>query len=164
MKNLKKFYQNNRIYCILMIISAICLIVILVTIIGYFAAQTHSSNYGNRLDGLENYAVDNEVNEVKSFFSGNQRVKNVNTDIRGKIIYINVEVDKDMANEDIQTLCTESLTKFKDDQKEYYDIQYIVKRDGLSPYLGSKSASKTVIAWANFSYNNEEENQDTEGE
>ena len=75
MKNLKKFYQNNRIYCILMIISAICLVVILVTIIGYFAAQTHSSNYGNRLDGIENFAVDNELNEVKSFFTSNQRVK-----------------------------------------------------------------------------------------
>ena len=56
------------------------------------------------------------------------------------------------------------LTKFKDEQKGYYDIQYIVKREGLSPYLGSKSASKTVIAWANFSYNDEEESQDTEGE
>ena len=160
---MKRYIKEHKI-----VVVAVFLMLVII-VLAFLVKMTFLSNsgnavYGNRLDGIENYAVDNELNEVKSFFTSNQRVKNVDTDIRGKIIYINVEVDKDMANEDIQTLCTESLTKFKDDQKEYYDIQYIVKREGLSPYLGSKSASKTVIAWANFSYNNEEENQDTEGE
>ena len=59
---------------------------------------------------------------------------------------------KKVSNEEIQGVCTESLTKIGDNNKLFYDIQYVVKRDGLNPYLGSKSASKTIISWANYSF------------
>jgi hypothetical protein len=164
MKNLKKFYQNNRIYCILMIISAICLLIILTSIILYFVSQTKSSKYGHRLDDIVDHPIDVEASELKSYLDNNEKVLSVYTDLRGKILYVNMEVNKDLANEDIQTICTESLVKLTDEQKVYYDIEYIVKREGLNPYIGSKSASRTVISWANFSYNDEEEQTDDEGE
>lgn len=157
MKNLKKFYQNNRIYCILMIISTLCLLIILSSIIVYFVSQTKSSVYGHRLDDIGEHPVETELNDLKETLNTNEKVLSVTTDIRGKIIYVVMEVNKDLANEDIQTICTESLTKLTEEQKVYYDIEYIVKREGLNPYIGSKSANRTVIAWANFSYNNEEE-------
>lgn len=152
MKKLKKFYQNNRIYCILMIISAICLFIILLSIVIYFVSQTKSSVYGNRLDDIENYNVSGELNDLKSYFESNDKVKSVSTDIRGKIIYVILNVNADVSNEEIQGVCTESLTKIGDNNKLFYDIQYVVKRDGLNPYLGSKSASKTIISWANYSF------------
>ena len=164
MDKLKKFYQNNRIYCILMIISFVCLVIILASVIGYFFSQTSSSVYGHRLDDNSSYPLDNELNEIKNFFNSNEVVKSVNTDTKGRIVYVILEVNKEMANEDIQTICTQSLDKFTKEQKEYYDIQYIVKREDLNPYFGSKSASKTIIAWANFSYNDEEEDNTIEGE
>lgn len=164
MKNLKKFYQNNRIYCILMIISAICLLIILSSVLVYFLNQTKSSKYGHRLDDIVDHPIDSEASELKSFLDSNDKVLSVNTDLRGKILYVNMEVNKDLANEDIQTICTESLAKLTEEQKVYYDVEYIVKREGLNPYIGSKSASRTVIAWANFSYNDEEESADNEGE
>ncbi len=157
MKNLKKFYQNNRIYCILMIVSAICLLIILISVVAYFLGQTHTSKYGHRIDDIAEYPIDNELNDLKSFFESNDKVVSVTTDIRGKIVYVTVQFKEDVANEDIETICTQSLEKLTKEQKEYYDIQYINKRDGLNPYLGSKSARQTIISWANFSYNEEEE-------
>ena len=162
MNNLKKFYKNNRIYCILMIISAVCLLVILTSVLAYFINQTRTSVYGHRIDDIVDHPVDNELNDLKSYFESNDKVESVNTDIRGKIIYVNLVFNKDVANEDIQTICTESLAKFTADQKEYYDIQFIAKREDLNPYLGSKSARQTVISWANYSYDDEEEAEEGE--
>jgi hypothetical protein len=163
MKKLKDFYLNNRIYCILMLISTLCLIVILSSIVIYFITQTKSSVYGHRLDDIGEHPVETEVADLKKHLEENSKVLYVNTDIRGKIIYVNLEVNKDLSNEEIQSICGESLTKLTDSQKLYYDVQYIVKREGLNPYLGSKSASQTIIAWANFSYNDDETSTD-EGE
>lgn len=162
MKKLIKFYKNNRIYCILMIISLICLLVIIISLILYFTSQISNSKYGHRLDDIGEHPVQNELNELKSYFESNDKVLYVSIDTRGKIIYVTIQVKPELANSDIQTLCTESLSKLTDEQKVYYDIQFIAKRDGLNPYIGSKSASKTVIAWANFNYEEEKELTDDE--
>ena len=162
MKKLIKFYKNNRIYCILMIVSLICLIVIMISLLLYFTSQISNSKYGHRLDDIAEHPVENELNELKSSFESNDKVISVSVDTKGKIVYVNLTVKPELQNNDIQTLCTESLAKFTDEQKEYYDIQYLVKRDGLNPYLGSKSASKKIIAWANFNYEEKEELTDDE--
>lgn len=155
MKSVKKFYKNNRIYCILMIISAVCLFIILLTIMIYFISQTKTSIYGNRLDDIESYNVTSDLNDLKGFFESNDKVKGASTDVRGKIIYVVVNFNSDISNEEIQGICTESLTKLSDNNKLFYDVQFVIKREGLNPYLGSKSASKTIISWANYSFEEE---------
>ena len=60
-------------------------------------------------------------------------------------------MEKTTSNEAIQNLAVGCLEKIPDTEKTYYDIQFIFKREGLTPYLGSKSASNTVISWANYS-------------
>ena len=162
MKKLIKFYKNNRIYCILMIISLICLLVIIASLILYFTSQISNSKYGHRLDDIAEHPVENEINDLKGYFESNDKVQSVSIDTKGKIIYVNLTVKAELANNDIQSICTESLAKLTDEQKTYYDIQYIVKRDGLNPYLGSKSVSKKMIAWANFNYEEEKELTDDE--
>ena len=157
MKKLRDFYLNNRIYCILMIISFLCLATIVTSIVLYFVTQTKSSVYGHRLDDIGDHPVETELNDLKTFLEENEKVLSVSTDIRGKIIYVILEMNKDISNEEAQGICTLSLAKLTDEQKLYYDVQYIIKREGLNPYLGSKSASKTIIAWANFNYTTEEE-------
>ena len=162
MKKLIKFYKNNRIYCILMFVSFICLLIIMVSLILYFTSQISNSKYGTRLDDIAEHPVENELNDLKNYFETNNKVESVNVDTNGKIIYVNLTVKPELSNSDIQTICTESLSRLNDDQKTYYDIQYLVKREGLNPYLGSKSASKKIIAWANFNYEEEKELTDDE--
>ena len=64
MNNIKKFYKNNRIYCILMGVSIFCLALIAVLGIVYFVNQTKNDKYGDRLNGIESVQItDDHINE-----------------------------------------------------------------------------------------------------
>ena len=70
MKKLKGFYQNNRIYCILMLVSIFCIILIGVAFLVYFIDQTKNSEYGKRLYGIESVEITKDkqneiVNKIK---------------------------------------------------------------------------------------------------
>lgn len=150
-KKLKNFYKNNRIYSILMIISLFCLILMVSGVVIYFVNQTVSSPYGNRLDGIKNHNIDSSIEDLKKYYKDSKGVTNSNVRVQGRIIYIDVEMEKTTSNEAIQNLAVGCLEKIPDTEKTYYDIQFIFKRECLTPYLGSKSASNTVISWANYS-------------
>lgn len=152
---IKNFYKTNRIYCILMIISVICLIMLGSGVILYFVHQASSNKYGNRLDGISEYKVDTELKSIESYFKESDKVKEVEVRLQGKIIYIDVEVDEKTTNEEIQNLSNESLTKLTDEQKEFYDIQYIYMRNNLTPMFGSKSSHNKIITWAKYEYEEE---------
>ena len=157
MKRLKKFYQNNRIYCILMLISFICIFGMLTAVGLYFSNQLHSSKYGIRLEGIEKYKLGKaEFKAIEESFKAHDDVKKVEARLSGRIIYVDVEVNKDTSNETIQNYATESLTKLSDENKEYYDVQFLVTREGYNTYLGSKSHSNTVISWINYKFTDEE--------
>lgn len=151
LNKLKNFYKNNRIYSILMIISLVCLILMASGVVIYFINQTVSSPYGHRLDDIKDHNIDKYIDELKTYYKDGKNVKTSNIRIQGRIIYVDVEMEKSATNEEIQNLAVGCLTHIPDTEKNYYDIQFIFKREGLTPYLGSKSASNTVISWANYS-------------
>ena len=47
---------------------------------------------GHRLDDIAEHPVQNELNELKSYFESSDKVQGVSIDIKGKIIYINLTV------------------------------------------------------------------------
>ena len=155
MKKLKKFYKNNRIYCILMLISIFCFLLMGTAVVVYFINQTSSSKDGSRLVDQEKYKVDKELKELEKYYKSSEDVNKVSIRLQGKIIYITVDVKSDVDNEDIQNLATTSLEKLTDEQKKYYDIQFIFTREGFTPYLGSKSSQNTIITWAKYSFDTE---------
>lgn len=148
---LKNFYKNNRIYSILMIVSIICLIIMASAVVIYFVNQTVSSPYGNRLDDIGNHDISKNIEEIESLLNSTKGVLSSNVRTQGKIIYITVEVEKTKTNEDIQNIALSTLEKLSDEDKAYYDMQFIFNREGMASYLGSKASSKTVISWANYS-------------
>lgn len=155
-KGLRKFYKNNRIYCILMIISMFCLLLMGTSVIIYFVNQSNSSPYGNRLDDIDDYELGDTLESIDKFYKESEIVKSVEARLQGKIIYISADVDEKTSNEDIQNLATSSLDKIDNELKSYYDIQFLFTRGSYPAYFGSKAASKTVITWANYSFDNED--------
>ena len=74
MKKLKGFYQNNRIYCILMIVSIVCIILIASAFVYYFIEQTRTDVYGKRLYGIESVKISDDKQkeiEEKEFYDIN---------------------------------------------------------------------------------------------
>ena len=126
MKKFKEFYKRNRVYSILMIVSLVCIVSILVGVIVYFIGQTTKDKYGNRLDGIESVQInDTKKNEVANKIKENELVDNVDIDIKGKLIYVNITL-KTGKHTDSEAICQTSLDTFTEDEKKFYDIQYIV--------------------------------------
>lgn len=154
-KKLKAFYKRNRVYSILMIISIICIIAILVGVILYFVGQTNKDKYGNRLDGIESVQIkDEKLVEIENKISENEKVKETSINIKGKLIYVTISLNEG-THTDSEAIAQASLDLFSEEEKAFYDIQYIVENldketEENFPIMGYIKAGNSVIKWTNY--------------
>ena len=151
MKTLKKFYNNNRIYCILMGISIFCIAIIAVLFIVYFVNQTKNDKYGDRLNGIDSVLISDEhKNEIIDAIKTSELVDSARVSVKGKIIYITI-VLKDGKVSDAETLAVKSLASLSEDEKNFYDINFSFTKDEdeTFPLLGYKKSDATIISWSN---------------
>lgn len=155
LKKFKEFYKRNRVYSILMLISLVCIVSILVGVIVYFIGQTSKDKYGNRLDGIENVQIKKDkISEIENKITENELVSSTNIDIRGKLIYVDI-VLKTGKHTDSEAIAQASLELFTKEEKEFYDIQYIVENSDKEitenfPVMGYIKAGNSVIKWTNY--------------
>ena len=154
-KKLKSFYKNNRVYSILMIISIICIVAILVGVVLYFLGQTSKDKYGNRLEGIEKVEIkESKLNDIEKKITENELVKSTDAVIRGKLVYITITLNTG-THADTESIAQSSLDLFSEEEKAFYDIQYIVdnKDDKIEenfPVMGYIKAGNSVIKWTNY--------------
>lgn len=154
-RKLGNFYKRNRVYSILMIISIICIVSILVGVILYFVGQTNKDKYGNRLNGIESIKIqDSRLSEIESKINENELVKETSIDIRGKLIYVMITLNTGK-HSDSEAIAQSSLELFSEEEKSFYDIQYIIKNDDKEikenfPVMGYIKAGNSVIKWTNY--------------
>ena len=154
-KKLKSFYKNNRVYSILMIISIICIVAILVGVVLYFLGQTSKDKYGNRLEGIEKVEIkESKLNDIEKKITENELVKSTDAVIRGKLVYITITLNTG-THADTESIDQSSLDLFSEEEKAFYDIQYIVdnKDDKIEenfPVMGYIKAGNSVIKWTNY--------------
>ena len=154
-KKLKSFYKNNRVYSILMIISIICIVAILVGVVLYFLGQTSKDKYGNRLEGIEKIEIkESKLNDIEKKITENELVKSTDAIIRGKLVYITITLNTG-THADAESIAQSSLDLFSEEEKAFYDIQYIVYNADDSteenfPIMGYIKAGSSVIKWTNY--------------
>ena len=154
-KNIRSFYKRNRVYSILMIISIICIVSILVGVLVYFFGQTNKDKYGNRLEGIESVKIsDSKISEIENKISENELVKETKIDIKGKLIYINITLNTGK-HSDSEAIAQASLELYSEEEKAFYDIQYIVENIDKEitenfPVMGYIKAGGSVIKWTNY--------------
>ena len=154
-KKLKSFYKNNRVYSILMIISIICIVAILVGVVLYFLGQTSKDKYGNRLEGIESVQIkDDKITDIEKKITENELVKSTDAIIRGKLVYITITLNTG-THADAESIAQSSLELFSEEEKAFYDIQYIVdnkdeKIEENFPVMGYIKAGNSVIKWTNY--------------
>ncbi len=163
---INKLLKNKRfvMFMILFLILLICLILLK----GAFFPKS-GSNYGNRLDGIEKikFGQSAQTKIIKSIKS-NEKVEKVKMNIHGKIINIIYDVKKTTTVDEAHLIAQESLDKFSNKVKGFYDIQFIItnkneegqevettKEDGTVskeivkqfPIMGYKNAKNDSIVW-----------------
>ena len=153
MRKIKKFYKNNRIYCILMGVSLFCLAIIAMLFVIYFVNQSKNDVYGNRLNGIESMEIsDNEKEEIISAIKENDKVDKATINIKGKIIYVNVYLldgNRDLAN----SIAVKVLNTLNEEKKDFYDINFSFNKDDdeAFPFMGYKKSDATIISWSKVS-------------
>ena len=155
----KRFYRNNRIYCILMGISFASIVLIILALLAHFIHQNTSNPYGNRLEDIKNYPVQDNIEESKNKTKENDLVEDVSVEIKGKIIWFVINVKEDASLEDMQNVGTSTLQYFTQENLGYYDIHYLIQRNGKKGYFGDKSASASTITWARYNVDEDGTNE-----
>lgn len=150
---MKKLIKENKVLFVLAIILIIALILIAVGLFSYFYGN-NKDKYGDRLNKVEEYKIKDTISEeIKSLYDAN--VENVKVDIRGKIIYIILDVANGVEKNTAKSLANQALEKFTEEEKNFYDIQFLITctkeeaEEKIYPIEGYKNSSSINIVWTN---------------
>ncbi len=150
---MKKLIRENKVLFVLSIIILVSLICIGVGLITYFYSED-GDKYGNRLEGIENYPIPDSIeSDIKSLYESG--LESLSVDIRGKVIYILMDVSVGVSKVDAQSMGVKALEKFTDEQKSFYDISFLITCKGITeettvfPMQGMKNSENSQIVWTN---------------
>ncbi len=141
------------------VIGVIVLLILILLGIGFSQLLLPNSNkntYGNRLDGIENYPVENElVEKIKTEVALDEKVKGVKYDRKGRILYFTVDVAKDTDLIVAQGYADKIAGYLTDEQKAFYDIQVFLTctedtEGTIYPMIGAKHKTRVGFKWNNY--------------
>ena len=155
MKKLKKIWQENSVLFVLLFILIACLIAISVVVITYFVGDS-SSKYGGRLEGIEDYPFDEDMqNDIISQIEENEIVEDVTMRVSGKSIYVTIIFVPETTLVEGQSIALSSLDYFSEETLSFYDLEYMIEAEATEEtegfqIIGAKNVSGTGgIVWNN---------------
>ena len=155
MKKLKKIWQENSVLFVLLFILIACLVAISVVVVTYFVGDS-SSKYGDRLEGIEDYPFDEDMqNEIISKIKENEIVEDVTMRVSGKSIYVMITFVPETTLVEGQSIALSSLDYFSEETLSFYDLEYMIQADSTEEtegfqLIGAKNVSGTGgIVWNN---------------
>lgn len=155
MKGIKKFYQNNRVFVILMSIVLICIIVMAICLISYFYGSKDSSVYGERLDGIDAVKIEeSRLSELETELDTSPLIDSSKITVTGKIIYVKMNFVATAPLVEAQGKALELLGKFSDEEKKFYDFHFTLeqkKNETGNGFIisGAKNVNGTNLVWNN---------------
>ena len=154
MKKIKKLWMENRVLFVLFTIIMICACIILGVILNYFFGAT-KSNYGDRLNGISEVEVTDEIkNQFLSTFVNDELVEKVDLYPKGKIIYISLTFKEGASLVEAQSKALASLQVFEQKYLDFYDFHYTLKQNATETsegflLMGSKNVNGSGLVWNN---------------
>lgn len=153
---MKRILSENKVLLVLAIIIIVSLIVIGVSMVMYFYTGNGKDEYGDRLQGIENVEILNDIDKkVAELYTDIAAFNEVVVNVKGKIIYINIDIKENLSLVDAQSLAIKSLEAFSEEEKSFYDIQIIItaktteEESDIYPLMGYKNAKNNQVVWTN---------------
>ena len=111
-----------------------------------------NGKYGHRLDGIDEVRISSkELSSITSKFKKGDNVNNASLRLEGKIVYVDIEFNKDTNKDKAKEIANSVLGEFSDDEKAFYDFEFILfqKTDDDKGFklTGTKSPKKDKISW-----------------
>ncbi len=152
---MKQFYKENRVFSILMIVVAVCLLLIIGITLKYFIFGSSSSPYGHRLKDEKKYKISDDLKtEVKSTLESDESIKKASVRVSVRTIYISMEFNTGVSLEEAKGKAVTALEKFSEDELGYYDVEFILTEESADnsegfTIMGAKNVNGSNIVWNN---------------
>lgn len=146
----KKYRQDNVILFVLIGILLVCFIAICILFYKYFYAGTSETKYGDRLEGIDKYVLnDNLTDEIKKIYAEDKTVGEIEVNVKGKVIYINMDFVESVKVETAKSSALKALEKIGEENLKFYEVQFILtcKDNENFPVFGSKNANSLKVVW-----------------
>ncbi len=148
MKKKKNIIARHK---LLFVICLMAFIIVIVLFYIFFSLFIGSNDpYGDRLKGISNVNISSkEKKEVQTFLEEKDEVTKSSIRIQGKIIYIHIKVKENITLDKAKEIANETLEKFEDKQKKYYDFGYFLTQDKEDGFVvtGTKNSNSDKIVW-----------------
>lgn len=155
MNKIKRFYKEHRIFTILMAVVLVCVVLIATVLFQCFYVGNGSDKYGNRLEGIEKYKISSSrQKDFENNVANNEKVKSVDIQITGKIVYITMEIEPGVALVEAQSIAQKSLENFNEKEKGFYDFNITLKQGASDKgegfiISGAKNKNGVGLVWNN---------------
>ena len=154
LKKFKEFWGKNKVLIVLGIILIICFIAILIVTFSYFFGGSESV-YGDRLDEIENYPIEDDfISEYIANLENDDLINSVTFDTKGRIIYVIIDFVGDTSLVEAQSKAAASLEQFNENILSYYDIMFTLtcaeteNSEGFT-IMGARNVAGSGLVWNN---------------
>ena len=147
MKEILKFIKKNS-GLIVGIVIVVFLVIIAIMAKNFFFPDDAEAYYGTRLEGIDKVKItDKKKEELKEHFKDSS--ESITVRLQGRIIYLDVKVKEGVSVDTARELANKTLEKLSDDEKAYYDVQFIISNDKDTehfPIRGYRHHTKQAIS------------------
>lgn len=154
MNKLKEIWGKNKVLIVLGIILIICFIAILIVTFSFFFGGSESV-YGDRLDGIENYPIeDSFIDEYIANLESDEMINSATFDTKGRIIYVTIDFVGDTSLVEAQSKAAASLEQFSEETLSYYDINFTLTSESTEnsegfTIVGARNVAGSGLVWNN---------------
>ncbi|MGM9881867.1 MAG: hypothetical protein ACI31S_03375 [Bacilli bacterium] len=150
MEKIKNWIKKNKGLAIVLSL-AIVLFIILVIIFIELLVGGSSNKYGNRLDGIEEVKINNDIYEgVKDELMDTGLVESAEIRLQGKIVYTTIVLKSDISKDKAKELASATLDNYTAEELNFYDFSYFLKWTGEESDIvitGNKHHNSDAISW-----------------
>lgn len=149
-----KFIKKHRIG---LIVTGVILVLVILMFFGIknaFFSNMGQSVYGNRLDGIEKYPIDDAViKDIETTLKDTGNINSFKYELKGRLMNFIIEVNADVDLTTSRAFADKIAEKLSDDIKSFYDIQVYLtcsdKESELYPTIGYKHKTSVGFKWNN---------------
>lgn len=149
-----EFIKKHRIG---LIVTGVILVLVILMFFGIknaFFSNMGQSVYGNRLDGIEKYPIDDAViKDIETTLKDTGNISSFKYELKGRLMNFIIEVNADVDLTTSRAFADKIAEKLSEDIKSFYDIQVyltcIDKESELYPTIGYKHKTSVGFKWNN---------------
>lgn len=149
---MKKFWKENRVLLVLIVILIVCFVAICSVTLSYFVGSRESV-YGDRLADKVTIK-DKEKKAYIESLKKEELVKDVTFRVSIRTIYVYIEFNEAATLVEAESKALASLENLSEEILSYYDVNFILEKgktetDEGFTIMGAKNSKGTGISWNN---------------